>query len=86
MPAPGSKCFPKSGKLTSQYDKNTLKLANNVVVIRSTLTWHHFYAFTFVLLVADFHDVCLGLMELGVNIKIREQLCRYECSHVIECM
>ncbi len=43
------------------------EISLSVVVIRSTLTWHHFYAFTLVLLVADFHDLCLGLLELVVN-------------------
>ena len=43
-----------------------------MVFIRSALTWHHFYALTLVRLVADFHDFCIGLLELVVKNKTRE--------------
>ena len=49
------------------------EISLSVVVIRFTLTWHHFYAFTLVLLVAHFHDFCLGLLELVVNNKRSEK-------------
>ena len=72
MPAPGNKCFHKYGKLNPHiYGKNTLKLAY-VVFITSALTWHHFYALTLVRPVADFCDFCIGLLELVVKNKTRE--------------
>ena len=38
MPAPERNCFPKSGKLTPNHDKNTLKLA--YLWSSSDLHWH----------------------------------------------
>ena len=71
MPASGSKCFPKSGKLTPHYDKNKkyIEISLSVVFIRSALTCHHFYALTLVRLVADFRHFFIGLLELVVKNK-----------------
>ena len=67
MPAPERNCFPKSGKLTPNHDKNTLKLA--YLWSSSDLHWHDI---TSMPLPAGFRNFFFALLELGVKNERRE--------------